>query len=177
MKKNIVLIGMPGVGKSTAGVILAKVLGYQFVDVDLLIQRRENRLLSRIIEEEGVEGFIEIESRVNASLFVEDSVISTGGSVIYGDKAMKHLSEIGVIVYLKLPFEILEKRLKDIEGRGVLLKEGQTLAGLYEERLPLYEKYAHIIIDETGLGIEQTVRRIVEEYKRFSGVEISNGRQ
>ncbi len=167
-KKNIVLIGMPGVGKSTAGVILAKVMGFQFVDVDLVIQRRENRLLSEIIEEEGVDGFIEIESKVNASLFVEDSVISTGGSVVYGAKAMEHLSRIGVIIYLKLPFEILDKRLSDIKGRGVLLREGQTLKSLYEERVPLYERYAHIIVDETGMGIEETVQKIVEEYSKYS---------
>ena len=159
---------MPGVGKSTAGVILAKVLGYQFVDVDLLIQRGENRLLSRIIEEDGVDGFIEIENRVNSGLVAEESVISTGGSVVYGTEAMKHLSDIGIIVYLKLPFEVLERRLNDIAGRGVLLREGQTLKDLYEERTPLYEKYAHITIDETGLGIEETVRRIGEEYGKYS---------
>ena len=167
MKKNIVLIGMPGVGKSTAGVILAKVMGFEFVDVDLVIQRREKRLLSRIIEEEGVDGFIEIENKVNASLFVEDSVISTGGSVIYGTKAMEHLSNIGVIVYIKLPFEVLEQRLNDILGRGVILREGQTLKDLYEERVPLYEKYAHVIVDENGLGIEQTVLSIIEGYNKY----------
>ena len=167
MKKNIVLIGMPGVGKSTAGVILAKVMGFEFVDVDLVIQRREKRLLSQIIEEEGVDGFIEIENKVNASLFVEDSVISTGGSVIYGTKAMEHLSNIGVIVYIKLPFEVLEQRLNDILGRGVILREGQTLKDLYEERVPLYEKYAHVIVDENGLGIEQTVLSIIEGYNKY----------
>ena len=158
---------MPGVGKSTAGVILAKVMGFEFVDVDLVIQRREKRLLSRIIEEEGVDGFIEIENKVNASLFVEDSVISTGGSVIYGTKAMEHLSNIGVIVYIKLPFEVLEQRLNDILGRGVILREGQTLKDLYEERVPLYEKYAHVIVDENGLGIEQTVLSIIEGYNKY----------
>ncbi len=167
MKKNIVLIGMPGVGKSTAGVILAKVMGFEFVDVDLVIQRREKRLLSQIIEEEGVDGFIEIENKVNASLFVEDSVISTGGSVVYGTKAMEHLSKIGVIVYIKLPFETLEQRLNDILGRGVILREGQTLKDLYEERVPLYEKYAHVTVDEAGLGIEQTVLGIIEGYNRY----------
>lgn len=164
--KNIVLIGMPGVGKSTAGVVLAKVLGYQFLDADLVIQEEEKRLLHEIIQEEGTDGFIEIENRVNASINVEQSVIATGGSVVYGKEAMEHLKEIGTVVYLKLPYEILEKRLHNIKGRGVVLKDGQTLYDLYEERVPLYEKYADIIIDETDLDVEQTIEKIIEELKK-----------
>lgn len=166
MDKNIVLIGMPGVGKSTAGVILAKVLGYQFVDVDLLIQQEEGRLLSEIIEQDGIDGFIGVENRVNSNLDVSKSVISTGGSVVYGEEAMKHLSEIGTIVYLQLPYRSISRRLGNIKSRGVVLREGQTLKDLYNERVPLYEKYAHITIDETGLGIEQTVLRIIEELNK-----------
>lgn len=166
MEKNIVLIGMPGVGKSTAGVILAKVLGYQFVDVDLVIQQTDGRLLSEIIEQDGVDGFLSIENRINASLEVEKSVISTGGSVIYGEEAMKHLSEIGTIVYLELPYRSISRRLNNIKSRGVALKEGQTLKDLYNERVPLYEKYADITIAEQGLGIEQTVLRIIEEINK-----------
>ena len=164
--KNIVLIGMPGVGKSSAGVVLAKVLGYQFLDADLVIQEEEKRLLHEIIQEEGTDGFIEIENRVNASINVEQSVIATGGSVVYGKEAMEHLKEIGTVVYLKLPYEILEKRLHNIKGRGVVLKDGQTLYDLYEERVPLYEKYADIIIDETDLDVEQTIEKIIEELKK-----------
>jgi len=161
MKRNIVLIGMPGVGKSTVGVILAKVLGYQFVDSDLIIQKEEKRLLKDIIEEVGAEGFIEVENRVNASLDVTDSVIATGGSVVYGKEAMEHLRKIGIVVYLALPYEDISKRLSDIKGRGLVLKEGQTLKDLYEERTVLYEKYADVQIDETGLNVEETIEAIV----------------
>lgn len=164
--KNIVLIGMPGVGKSTAGVVLAKVLGYQFLDADLVIQEEEKRLLHEIIKDEGTEGFIEIENRVNASINVEQSVIATGGSVVYGKEAMDHLKEIGTVVYLKLPYEALEKRLHNIKGRGVVLKDGQTLYDLYEERVLLYEKYADVIVDETNLDVEQTIQKIIEELKK-----------
>lgn len=161
--KNIVLIGMPGVGKSTAGVVLAKVLGYQFVDADLLIQEQEKRLLAEIIREEGTDGFIEIENRVNANIQADKSVIATGGSVVYGKEAMAHLKEIGIIVYLELPYEELEKRLSNIKGRGVVLKEGQTLMELYQERIQLYEAYADIIVDETGLNVEETIEKVGEK--------------
>ena len=161
-KNNIVLIGMPGVGKSTVGVILAKVLGYQFVDADLVIQQQEGKLLCEIIEEVGTEGFIEVENRINASLNVTNSIIATGGSVVYGKEAMEHLQSIGRVVYLKVSYETLEKRLADIKGRGVVLKEGQDLKALFEERSPLYEKYADIEISEGTLGVEQTVEKIIE---------------
>lgn len=162
MKSNIVLIGMPGVGKSTVGVILAKVLGYQFVDSDLVIQKEEGKLLKEIIAEVGTEGFVQVENRVNASLEAEDSVIATGGSVVYGKEAMEHLREIGTVVYLSLPYEEIRKRLSDIKGRGVVLRDGQTLKDLYEERRVLYEKYADIQIDETGLNVEETINAILE---------------
>ncbi len=161
-KKNIILIGMPGVGKSTIGVILAKVLGYQFVDSDLVIQKEEGKLLKEIIAEVGPEGFIEVENRINASLDVTNSIVATGGSVVYGKEAMEHLREIGTVVYLALPFEEINKRLSDIKGRGVVLKAGQTLKDLYEERTVLYEKYADVRIDETGLNVEETINAILE---------------
>ncbi|NCB93552.1 MAG: shikimate kinase [Clostridia bacterium] len=160
---NIVLIGMPGVGKSTVGVILAKELGYQFVDADLLIQQRENRLLKEIIAQEGVDGFIEIENQVNASIQTERTVIATGGSVVYGKEAMEHLGDIATIVYLKLSYRSLKKRLGDLKNRGVVLRDGQTLKSLYEERVVLYEKYADITIDEENLGIEETLQSIVNK--------------
>ena len=162
MKDNIILIGLPGVGKSTVGVILAKVLGYQFLDADLVIQQQEGKLLREIIEEVGTEGFIEVENRVNASIEAKRTIIATGGSVVYGKEAMEHLSNIGIVVYLKVPFKTLEKRLADIKGRGVVLKEGQDLLGLLEERTPLYEKYADIMIDEDDLTVEQTVDKLIE---------------
>lgn len=161
-KNNIVLIGMPGVGKSTIGVILAKELGYQFLDADLLIQKQEKRLLKEIIAQEGVDGFIQIENQVNAAIEAEDTVIATGGSVIYGKEAMEHLKEIAVVVYLRLSYEVLETRLGNLKNRGVVLREGQTLKALYNERIVLYEKYADIIVDEENKGIEATLENIIE---------------
>lgn len=164
---NIVLIGMPGSGKSTVGVVLAKVMGYQFIDSDLEIQRQEGMRLHQIMEKEGIEGFIEIESRVNAGLEAKDCVIATGGSVIYTEKAMKHLKSIGIIVYLELSYGQLEKRLGDLRCRGVVLREGQSLKDLYRERIPLYEKYADITINETDLDVEKTMEEIVEAVDKF----------
>ena len=165
--KNIVLIGMPGVGKSTAGVVLAKVLGYEFIDADLIIQQQEGKLLREIIAEVGTDGFIEVENRVNSQIEVEKSVIATGGSVVYGKEAMQHLREIGTVVYLKVSYDILEKRLHDIKGRGVVLKDGQDLRGLYEERGPLYEKYADITVCEDNLNVEQTIEKITEQLNKL----------
>ena len=165
MKKNIVLIGMPGSGKSTVGVILAKVLGYTFIDSDLLIQKEEKKLLKEIIAREGQEGFLRIENRVNASIETENSVIATGGSVVYCEEAMKHLQEIGTVIYLKLDYQILKKRLSNLIGRGVVLKDGQTLEDLYKERVPLYEKYGEYIIDEKNTDAEGTLQKILEVLK------------
>lgn len=161
-RKNVVLIGMPAVGKSTVGVILAKLLGYSFVDTDLVIQKSEGKLLKHIIAEKGVDGFIETENRILSSLNCVNSVISTGGSVIYGADAMKNLSQNGIVIYLKLDYHKLKYRLHNIKNRGVVIKEGQSLSSLYRERVPLYEKYADIIIDENGCNIEKTVEKIME---------------
>lgn len=163
--KNIVLIGMPGVGKSTIGVILAKELGYQFVDADLLIQKQEKRLLKEIISEEGIEGFIAIENQVNASIEANRTVIATGGSVVYGREAMEHLGEIATVIYLKLSYKALRKRLGNLKNRGVVLRDGQTLKDLYEERVVLYEKYADITIDEENKNLEETLQSIVDSLK------------
>ncbi len=160
--KNIVLIGMPGAGKSTVGVVLAKVLGYHFIDSDLLIQEQEQCLLKDIIERDGLEGLIAIEEQVNKSIQTEHSVIATGGSVIYGAAAMEHLRSIGTVVYIRLSYETINKRLGNIKQRGVVFREGQTLQSLYEERCPLYEKYAHIIIDGEGLDTEEVMEKIKE---------------
>ena len=160
-KNNITLIGMPGVGKSTLGVVLAKVLGYQFIDADLLIQKAEKRKLSVIIEQEGPEGFKKIENRINASIEAENTVISTGGSVVYCEEAMEHLKSIGKVVYLKLSLKPLSRRLGNLKGRGVLLKEGQTLRDLYRERTPLYEKYADITVDEEGKNLEECLQALL----------------
>ncbi len=160
-KTNIVLIGMPGVGKSTIGVILAKELGYQFIDADLLIQQQERKLLKEIIEQKGVDGFIAVENKVNASIQAEKTVIATGGSVIYGKEAMEHLGEIAIVVYLKLSYDHLQMRLGNLRNRGVVLRDGQTLKDLYDERVVLYEKYADIVVDEENKGIEDTLENII----------------
>lgn len=157
--KNIILIGMPGAGKSTVGVVLAKRLGYTFVDSDLVIQERHGKLLHELISAHGIEGFWKIENDVNASLQCEKAVIATGGSAIYGTEAMEHLRSIGTVFYLQLPFEEIEERLGDLNARGVTLQPGQTLRDLYAERVPLYEKYAHRTIDCSG----KTLRDIVQE--------------
>ncbi|MDE6501102.1 MAG: shikimate kinase [Ruminococcus sp.] len=161
MKNNIILIGMPAVGKSTIGVILAKIMGYRFVDTDIVIQETENRLLSEIISAEGVDGFIETENRIISQLDTERAVIATGGSVVYGEKAMKHLSENGIVVYLQLDYKTLKNRLGNIRNRGVVMRDGQDLPELYRERTPLYEKYADVIISENDCGIEETVTKII----------------
>ena len=162
-KNNIVLIGMPGCGKSSAGVVLAKVLGYGFIDSDLMIQMREGRLLSELLRQEGLEGFLSIEDEVNAGLDVQNAVIATGGSVIYGKRAMEHLKEIGTVVYLDLPLSEIKNRLGDLAERGVAMKDGQTLDSLYLERVPLYEKYADIKVDVLGLDIRKTIEKIKEK--------------
>ena len=164
--KNIVLIGMPGVGKSTVGVVLAKVLGYQFIDADLLIQKKMNMVLSEIIKKEGTDGFMKIENDVNASIETDRTVIATGGSVVYCEEAMEHLKSIGTVIYLKLSLESLSKRLGNLVGRGVVLKKGQTLEHLYEERTPLYEKYADLTIDEENQELEDTLQTILNCYKK-----------
>lgn len=159
-KSCVILIGMPGVGKSTAGVVLAKRLGYRFIDSDLIIQEREGRLLSEIIDRDGIDGFLAIENSVNSQIRAERCVIATGGSAVYGKNAMEHLGEIGTIVYLKQSYKNIEKRVGNLKGRGVAVRSGQTLKDLYNERCPLYEKYAQIIVDSEGLTLAETVEII-----------------
>lgn len=161
--KNVILIGMPGAGKSTVGVVLAKRLGYTFLDSDLVIQQKYGKLLHELIREHGVEGFWKIENDVNAGLTCDKTVIATGGSAIYGAEAMEHLRSIGTVVYLRLTLSQIEERLGDLTERGVTLREGQDLKALYEERTPLYEKYAHVIIDCDGQKVRELVPRIERE--------------
>jgi shikimate kinase len=163
--KNIVLIGMPGAGKSTIGVVLAKNLGMAFMDSDIVIQQVENKKLHELIDEHGQEGFLEIEDRVNASLNPKSAVIATGGSVVYGEKAMKHLDEIALVCYLKLSYESIKDRLGDLHERGVVLKDGQTLKDLYDERVPLYEKYANMTVDCENKNIREIVMEIAKRVK------------
>lgn len=160
--ENIILIGMPAVGKSTVGVVVAKRLGYKFIDTDLLIQEKEGKLLREIIAEKGVEGFLEVEDRVNASIDVKKTVVSPGGSVVYCENAMKHFKEIGTVIYLQASFETISKRLGNAKKRGVVLKEGQTLEMLYNERVKLFEKYADITVCEDGLRLEETIGKVLD---------------
>ena len=165
---NIVLIGMPGAGKSTVGVVLAKRKGWRFLDSDLLIQDTHGALLHELISEYGTEGFLKIEEEVNASIETSHAVIATGGSAIYGEKAMGHLREIGTVVYLQLSCDAIRERLGDLDERGVALREGQTLDDLYRERIPMYERYADVTINCEN----QSIREIVLEISRMdSSVE------
>lgn len=156
---NIILIGMPGAGKSTVGVVLAKRLGYRFLDSDLVIQEHYGKLLQELILEHGVEGFWDIEDEVNASIKCRQTVIATGGSAVYGKKAMKHFQKTGKIIYLRLPYEEIAERVGDLETRGVTVRPGQTLQELYDERLPMYERLADLTVDCEG----KTLREIVIE--------------
>ena len=157
---NVVLIGMPACGKSVTGVVLAKTLQKGFVDTDLLIQEREHRSLQTIINSEGMEYFKKIEEEVLQELEETDAVVSTGGSAVYYPAAMEHLKESGIIVYLKVSLETVEKRLNNITTRGVAMEKGDTIAELYRQRIPLYEAYADIIIEADELEVEGTVEKI-----------------
>lgn len=159
--KNIVFIGMPASGKSTVGVVVAKRLGYKFVDTDLVIQEVEKRLLKEVIAEEGNEGFLRIEDRVNAEIQEERAVISPGGSVVYCENAMRHYKETGMIVYLHTSYETINNRLHNAKNRGVVLKDGQTLKDLYEERTALFERYADLTISEEGRDLEETIEEVL----------------
>lgn len=160
---NLILIGMPSAGKSTIGVLLAKKMGYDFIDTDLLIQKQEGKLLRELIAEHGSEGFLEIENQVNRDLEAEKAVIAPGGSVVYCEEAMQHYKEIGTIVYLKVSYPDIKRRIGNPKRRGVVLAEGQTLLDLYNERSVLFEKYADIIIDEGSLSLEDTITKVLHD--------------
>ena len=164
-KDNITLIGMPGAGKSTIGIVLAKVLGYDFIDSDLLIQKEEGKLLWEIMRDCGNDGFNKIEEKVNSQIQTSHSVIATGGSVIYGPRAIEHLRDISTVVYLKVSCSVLERRLGDLTKRGVVFKPGQTLLDLYKERVPLYEKYAHITVNVGHKTVQHAVSAIEDALK------------
>lgn len=166
MKNNLVFIGMPGVGKSTIGVVVAKQLGMQFIDTDLLIQEQENRLLREIIADEGEEGFLKIENQVNRDVDVQNAVISPGGSVVYCEEAMQHFKKTGTIVYLKASYQVIKKRIKNPKKRGVLLKEGQSFRDLYNERIKLFEKYADITVCEDGCQMEETIGNVLSSVEK-----------
>ena len=160
---NITLIGMPGSGKSTVGFALARATHMRFVDVDKVIIEEEDKPLSQIIDEVGDDGFRQVENRVNASLKLRNAVIAPGGSVIYGPEAMAHLREISTVVYLKVSCEELLRSLGDLHARGVTIRPGQTFQDLYDERCPLYEKYAHVVIDTEEKKLPEVVKAIMNK--------------
>ena len=166
---NVTLIGMPGSGKSVVGVLLAKKMNLHFVDGDLEIQRRQGKLLKDIIKEKGLEEFRRIENEVNCSLDKENAVFAPGGSIIYCPEAMEHYKSLGPVVYLKLSLEELKKRLGNLTERGVVFREGMSLKDLYEERVPLYEQYADLTVDEEHLDVGNTMEAVYRKlalYKR-----------
>lgn len=163
---NYTLIGMPASGKSTIGVILAKKLGYEFIDSDIVIQRETGKKLSTLINELGIDEFLELEDRINSSINTQDTIISTGGSAIYGEHAMKHFQEIGEIVYLRINFEALNERIPDMDKRGVVHKAQQSLKDVYKERSILYKKYATIVVDLDNKTIDESIDLIYDMITR-----------
>lgn len=164
---NLIFIGMPGSGKSTNGVVLAKVLGCDFLDADILIQNEKGMRLDEILDEFGPDGFNKVEEEVLSGIDLSDSVIATGGSAVYGEKAMKHLRSIGTVIYLEIAYDDLKKRLGDLKKRGVSIKEGQTLYDLYMERKPLYERYADVTVNVTNQSIRESIDKIKEELAKL----------
>ncbi len=160
MKSNIILIGMPGSGKSTIGVLLAKIIGYNFIDSDLLIQAREGKKLYQIINEKGLDAFNQIENEVNASIEAKNTVIATGGSVVYGKEAMEHLKKIGTVVFLDVSLEELHKRIRNMATRGISMREGQTFEDLFNERNALYNQYCDIKIECSGNTLADNAENI-----------------
>ena len=159
--KNIVLIGMPGAGKSTVGVILAKTRGMHFIDTDIVLQKKSGRLLQEIIDEEGPGAFLKKEEEMILSLHSRNAVIATGGSVVFSGRAVDHLKRDGIVIYLKISFEEMEKRLRNITTRGIVLHNGESLRDMYNGRVPLYEKYADITIDCSDEDFETVVKKII----------------
>jgi len=165
--KNIIIIGMPGAGKSTMGVVLAKTQGRKFIDTDIVIQERTGRLLQEIIDDEGPEAFLAIEEKTMLSLHCHNAVIATGGSVVFSEKAMEHLKESGVVIYLKISCEEMVRRLNNITTRGIVLVAGQSLPDMYNQRIPLYKKYSDITIDCSEDDFEDSIGKVIDELSRF----------
>lgn len=166
--KNIVLIGMPGSGKSTLGVLLAKAIGYSFIDTDLIISRKADMPLQQILNEKGLDYFLEVEQEVGESLECDYTVIATGGSMVLSDNAMRHLAENGIVLYIDVPLDEIKRRVTNIRTRGIAFHKGETLDDVFDKRVPLYEKYADIsVVFENAADIESTVDKMVEKLKEI----------
>lgn len=164
---NVILVGMPGCGKSTVGVVLAKSLGYDFTDTDLIISKKVGKKLQRIIDEDGIDYFLQVENQVGKELCCQETVVATGGSMIMNEDAVKHLKSIGKIVYVNVPLAVLKKRITNMKTRGIVFGKGETLDDVFFNRTPLYEKYADIIINVSkSNSLEQTVNKIVKELEK-----------
>ena len=166
-RKNIILIGMPGCGKSTCGVLLAKIALMDFVDTDLLIQQKEGARLQSIIDTKGIEKFIEIENEVLKSVNMENAVISTGGSAIYSEEGMMHLKENGIVLFIKIDLKTVIERIKDFSMRGIVIRKGNTLEDLLIERTPYYEKYADIVVESTSADASENVEKMLDAIKKY----------
>ena len=161
---NIILIGMPGSGNSTVGVLLAKALGYSFEDVDLVISRRAGKPLQKILDEDGLDSFLTLEEAVGSTLAADHTVIATGGSMVLSEAAMAHLQTMGMVVYIDVPFAEIERRVTNIRTRGIAFHKNETLADVYRERQPLYERYAAMTVKiKPGDTIEDTVDNLIEQ--------------
>lgn len=168
MRDNITLIGMPGSGKSTAGVLLAKLLGYQFLDVDLLIQQREGMLLQEILDTRGTQAFLDVESETVRSLNCSRCVIAPGGSAVCREAAAEHLQTLGPVIYLRVPLEELERRIRNLSTRGIALNPGQTLRDVLNDRAPLYERYASLTVDcPPGQELAETAQAIRDRLREL----------
>lgn len=161
---NIVLIGMPSSGKSTVGIILAKYLCMNFIDTDLIIQKNTGKALQKIIDEDGLERFLEIENKVMINLNCKNTIIATGGSSIFSASGINHLKANSIVVYLEISYPILVKRINNIQTRGIVMRADQNLKDLYDERSPLYEKYSDMKINCDLLTTQECVEKLIEYF-------------
>lgn len=167
-RSNIILIGMPSAGKSTVGIVLAKILNMDFLDGDLVIQSQCDKTLQRIIDAMGPEGFIQVENQILSDITADHTVIAPGGSAVYSAEAMEHLRSIGRVVYLQISYDEMVKRLADFSERGLVLKGGtsMSLREMYNERLPLYEQYADITVNVDDLNLTAAARKVADAVVR-----------